>query len=451
MNNSAIVCQVSNPDIEMSAASGVQEATPTGWLGAIRGGVRRNRWAVADQVLVSGMNFLTTAMLARMLGVYRFGVFSIFYTVLLYLSTFQLALIASPMLTLGPQIKDPEQRQSYLRGMGGYQRLFALACTVATILFALCDKLVPPRYRIPGSLVPAYVVTVLCYQLQDWYRRYCYAGDRARKAFSNDAISYGGQVAALCGLCWGHAMGVSSAYYAVGLTSLAAYAVGYCRDDIGAGWREICNAFSRSWDFGRSLLVASQSQWLGTYGLYLVVAAVAGVEAASGIRAAMAMVGPTAVLFRFIDNVVPVRAARTFTLGGERALMRYLRRTTLILVIVVGAPLTVLSLFAKETLSLVFGIGYARYASLVAWQAGYVFLLFAYTGLVYYHRTICNTRLLARSALVVAAVSLGGCVPLTRMFGAAGGMAALVAGQVLYLPLLALPMMRTRKQALTAR
>ena len=39
----------------------------------------RNQWLMADQALVSGMNFLTTATLARMLGVHNFGVFSVFY------------------------------------------------------------------------------------------------------------------------------------------------------------------------------------------------------------------------------------------------------------------------------------------------------------------------------------------------------------------------------------
>ena len=75
----------------------------------------RNQWLVGDQALVSAMNFLTSAVLTRMLGVHDFGVFSVFYIILQYLNSIQLALIVSPMMTLAPQITDESERAVFLK------------------------------------------------------------------------------------------------------------------------------------------------------------------------------------------------------------------------------------------------------------------------------------------------------------------------------------------------
>ena len=58
-----------------------------------------------------------------MLGVHEFGVFSVFYIILQYLNSIQLALIVSPMMTLAPQITGKSERAVFLKGMGGYQYL----------------------------------------------------------------------------------------------------------------------------------------------------------------------------------------------------------------------------------------------------------------------------------------------------------------------------------------
>ena len=97
----------------------------------------RNQWLVGDQALVSAMNFLTSAVLARMLGVHEFGVFSVFYIILQYLNSIQLALIVSPMMTLAPQITDESERAIFLKGMGGYQYAFSAAGFALTLLLAL--------------------------------------------------------------------------------------------------------------------------------------------------------------------------------------------------------------------------------------------------------------------------------------------------------------------------
>jgi O-antigen/teichoic acid export membrane protein len=421
-----------------------------GWRASLRGRWDRNRWLLADQALVSGMNFLTTALLARMLGIRNFGLFSVFYILLQYLNSIQLALIVAPMMTQAPQMQDGAEQQSFLRGMAGYQYLFSLGCGVVAALVAVLEVLHLVPWRMAPDVFPPFILTILCFQAQDWFRRYCYAQNRGLTVFWNDLISYLGQVAAF-GILWRlHRMNVDTAYYAIAATSFIAFSVGLAREDIKPAWHEVKAAVRHAWAMGRSLLVASQSQWLGSQGILLIVAAIAGVSATGGIRAAMTLMGPVNVLLQLLENVIPVRAGRIFAAGGERQLTAYLRRITIALLAAVGTPILLAAIFAKPIMSAVFGKEYGVYAILVVWQGIYFWLGLINRQLMYYHRTVNNTAALARTAIIVAAVSLSICLPLTWRYGATGGMLALDFGMLLNVVILRRDMIIHRRRTIPA-
>ncbi len=393
--------------------------------------LERNGWLLSDQVLVSGFNFLTTAVLARWLGIHAFGVYSVFYIVLFYLNSIQLSLIASPMMTLAPQLEGASERPVFLRGMGTCQYLFSAACCGAVLLLPAAEKLHLLRVRIESGTLIAFILTILCFQAQDWLRRFWYTGECGKKVFFNDVISYAGQIVILAVLWLAHAVTVTSAFYAIALTSLAAFVAGARKEDVWGTLEEAWRAARKSWPMGRSLVVANQFQWLGSQGILLIVAFMVGVNAASGMRAAITLVGPVNILYQLLDNVIPVRAARAFQSGGRAGLSRYLRRSGGMLAALVAIILLPLAIFARPAMALVFGGSFAPYAHLLAWQAAYTMLALVYRGLQYYHRTMGTVSILAHSAMVVSVVSVTACVLLSRHYGATGGMAALVIGQAL--------------------
>lgn len=377
------------------------------------------------------MNFLTSALLARMLGVHAFGAFSVLYILLLYLNSIQLALIVAPMMTLAPQITNEPQRRIFLKAMGGYQYLFSAMCCALALLLQAAQSLHLTRFKIaPGVLVP-FALTILFFQTQDWMRRFWYVEERGKAVFFNDVISYIGQVVVLLILWKMRAATVTSAYYAIALTSLAAFAIGAKGEGVWASFLQIKAAVKETLSFGRSLLAASQFQWVGSQGILIIVAAISGLSAAGGIRAVMALLGPVNVLYQLLDNVIPVRAARAFAASGRTGLLAYLRRVGVFLAVLAGIPVLVIALAAKPIMGIAFGKAFEGFAHLVLWQAAYVLLALAYKGLQYYHRTMGSVAVLARSALVVSIVSVGSCIVLARQYGATGGMIALVIGQIL--------------------
>ena len=51
--------------------------------------LRREAWALGDQALVSGMNFMTNVLLARLLGMKEFGIFTLAWMAVLFFNSLQ--------------------------------------------------------------------------------------------------------------------------------------------------------------------------------------------------------------------------------------------------------------------------------------------------------------------------------------------------------------------------
>src|SRR5689334_17508749 len=77
-------------------------------------GSSRSFWALADQVLISGTNFVTMILVARGLSKDAFGDFSLVYCGLLFANLLQTGLITQPHNVLGAT-RFGQGRRSYVR------------------------------------------------------------------------------------------------------------------------------------------------------------------------------------------------------------------------------------------------------------------------------------------------------------------------------------------------
>lgn len=391
---------------------------------------RRNGWLLADQILVSGFNFITSAMLARMFGIHEYGIFSVFYALLLYISCIQAAAISSPMLSLAPQVTDRGQQEAFLRGVAGVQYVFSTACALIFCLVSGLNSLHLLPKHFDSSITIPYAAAIVCYQLQDWLRRRFYVNLTGKYIFWTDCLSYCGQVVVFAVAYKTVGLNLNGAYYAIAFTSLAAFVVGATLADVSTSVHEIKSAAQSLWKLGKGLLIASQFQWLGSQGVLLVVAAEVGMNATAGVRAIVTLVGPLNVVYQLLDNVVPVRTAKIYAERGRDAAVHYLRRASLVIGVLVGVPIATLILFAGPLLGLIFGRAFVVYAPLVLWQGIYVWFALFLRSLQYYHRTFGSTETLARTSMVVSIFALGMALVLVRHHGALGVMIALAAGQI---------------------
>lgn len=368
---------------------------------------RQLSWVVADQALVSAMNFLTAVALVRLLGLRSYGSYVTLYAIVLYFYAVSMSLISSPMFSLVPQC-DPAERRRLLGGILWLQ--CGLACGSGLVVLGageLCGQW-QPTWPLHGNLLPLAVATSGL-QLQDWLRRYFFLVEKPAYALQNDAVSSIGQVAAILLLFARHRLTVGSTLLAVGATSLLAFLMGLRQMEAVPLPEALGEATRKLWRASRDLFFASQAQWAGSQGLLLIGAGLLGSGAAGVIRASQTLLGPLGVFFQMFENVIPAHAARCYRNAGTVGLLRFLRTSVLLGTAGLLIVSALIAVFSQKLLILLYGPALAPFYPVVLAQLVYLALSYWWYHALYLHRTLQSTVYIAQANLLAcgAALSVG--------------------------------------------
>jgi O-antigen/teichoic acid export membrane protein len=388
---------------------------------------RRNQ-TIADQIIVSGSNFATGIILVRGLGLEQFGVFTVAYALLLLANSIQLSFICSPMITLAALSEDGAARTRYLRGMFGVQLRFCAIATVATAIVSGVFLWIKPQFG-GVRLLPAFLLSVVFYLMQDWLRRYYFAAGKSQHSVWNDVVSYIGQTILLLGLWFTHRLTVNTAFWSIAVTSAAALVMGLAIERIGYSREEMRESWRRSKGLSRDLAVANQVQWVVYQGAMLIGAAVLGAEAAGSVRATQNVVGPVNVAYQAMENIVPLKAGEEMRRGGIQQVEKFLLRFGSQGFVMLAALFLCIGLFSRSFLSFFYGHKVAVYGGVLDLQLVYFLLFWPLRQYSYLFRTINRTSALLNSSVFAALTSLALIYPCVRAFQAMGIMVAAVAGQ----------------------
>ncbi len=348
-------------------------------------------WVLADQVMVSGLNFLTSVLLGRFLGVEGYGQFVLLYAVLVYVNIIQFALIIAPMMSIAPQASSDVERTNYFKGIISLQLLFSFLLSLIVFVFGSGIEKLFPSWNIGDSILPL-ALSILFFQLQDWLRRYYFICSKGKAVFINDLVSYGGQIALLFVFYRFGQLNLANAFWAIAVSSAIAFLAGALVENIQPVWAYASPTFKQSWESGRDLLFAGQINWVGSQGILLFGASILGAKAAGGIRAAQNIVGAFNILFQAMENIVPIRAAQHYGKKQLTGLTDYLKKVSLIGGLLLAVPCIAIALFSKELIELVYGKEYKVFSMLIVLQSLATIIGFFRIQFYYFFRSIGYTK-----------------------------------------------------------
>ncbi len=118
----------------------------------------RTPLVLADQGFVSGVNFLSTLLLARFLGIEEFGRFTLAWMVVLFANSLQNAAIIQPMLSIGPKHAEAEA-PAYYGAVIVQQAVVAAFAFGAVLIGAQASALALPDW---GSAASAFRLPLPC-------------------------------------------------------------------------------------------------------------------------------------------------------------------------------------------------------------------------------------------------------------------------------------------------
>lgn len=412
----------------MSAKGTLRERIRNGFLRQLLG---REIWALSDQAVVSGTNFLTNVMLARFMGLREFGVFALAWMSVMFVNSLQYALIMAPMMSVGPK-QEEKNRPSYFGAVVFQELVLVSFCFVLVFAALKVSSNYFPHADLQRLALPL-AVSAFAYQMQDFIRRYFFATRQSRYALVNDALSYLTQLPILFLLHRAGDLNSATALWVMAGTSIFGMVAGwFWVEPIEFKWEWIRAISRRHWRISRWLGASALLQW--TSGNLFVIAAPVyyGAAAAGVLRASQNLMGVTHIWFQGLQNVVPVETARRLREGGVHSMLSYIRS-----ILVRWGGLTLLFAIAMAVapgfwLRLTYGPEIVQY--------GYILRLFA----LYYVLSFIGSQLCAGLAaleftvpifwsyLTMTAFAFAFALPLAKWLGLTGTMLGLVGTQILF-------------------
>ena len=378
-------------------------------------------WALMDQGVISGVNFITGILLARFLGIVEFGVFTIAWLVIEFLQSMQYSLIIAPMMSIAPK-QSEDERPVYMGAVIVHQLFFSVAAFAVLILSMLTIGFFVPDWEFLNLMWPLAIAVIIC-PLQNYARRYLFVIGRSGAAFFVDVVRYGGQLAVLGVLFLNVKMGAGLTLWAVsGCAAIAALLSLRFLGDIEWKVSAVRESLPRQWAFSKWLLSSEVMRW-ATGNLFMIASgAMIGAAAVGAIKGAANLVAICHIITHGLSNIVPVSAARKFGAGGRAALVAYLKRFTAFGGLAIGTILLVAAAAPNLWLELIYGADYAGYGYLVQWWAVVYFLAFLTLPPMFGLRAMERTKSIFWAQLAGAGVSVVLIYPLITAFGIVGVM-----------------------------
>ncbi|KJS42813.1 MAG: hypothetical protein VR70_03645 [Rhodospirillaceae bacterium BRH_c57] len=400
-------------------------------------------WSLADQAVVSGVNFLTGLMLARFLGMAEFGRYSLAWMIVLFANSIQIALVLEPMMSIGPKQPADTQR-AYYTALAVQQVALSLVMAGLIAGGVWLAGIHMPGWRTDGLALPLACV-VVTFQLQEFLRRYFFCIGRPRLAMMSDTLRYFGQIALLVSLVVVVMAAGDPAFRVTSITALWAIAAA------GAGatvisafffvrprfeWDILCSSMGRHWQSSKWLLPSNIIYWFSGHFFIIAAGFFLGAAAVGALRAAHNLIAITHILFQAWENIVPARAARLYHSQGAHALSEFLKRVALNGGLVTAAIIVAVNVRPGALLGMVFGQEYAEYGHLLLYYGvSYMFLFFSLplkAGL----RAVENTKLIFMAHLAVTVFTLATFHPLVTTFGLEGAITGILGTMVILVTVL---------------
>lgn len=391
--------------------------------------MRKGMFSIFDQAVVSGANFLTLVIIARSCSQAEVGIYSLAWTIIIFMAAAQANLISIPYTMYCHQ-----REGSSLAEYGGsaiiHQLVLSVTATVCFIGLAILLSLgVGPSGLRSSVWVLSGVIPFIL--LRDFARRFLFAHLAQETATVMDVAVTTLQVASLLALWWLGLLSPAAVYGVMGAACAAAAAgwwflrkqpVSFSRQAIVRDWRQ-------NWSFGRWALTG-QMTGLAFYALPWLLAIVHGEAETGKLAVCTTLVGLSNLFVMGLNNFLMPKAAQAFARDGARALGDVLRKASIASASVLGILCVGVFLVGDLVARIVFGPMYADTGTLLTVLALAALAnslgQTAAAGLWTLDRPAANFA----ADLVQVSVTLGTAIWLVFSLGALGVAIAIVAGRV---------------------
>ncbi len=331
--------------------------------------LRLGAFAITDQALISGSNFVLSVLLARWLAPADFGMYAICFAIYLLVLSFYQAVILEPMCVFGPaEYKDEMPR--YLAALVRLHALLSAVMAGVLLAAALVAHVVASSGGLGGALLGLAVACPLMFLF--WLVRtaayVCLdAHAAARAALLYVVVLFGGLAAFR--LLIPVSTGLAFVLMGAGSAVVAARLLRQLRPDWHAARLPVLRVWSEHWHFGRWELSKVIFDWIGENVSYAVVGSVLGLTQAAMLKALTTLFLPLSHSLTALRRIVLPYLARVSNRTGGSAVRGPVRSVLLLYTGNAAVYGLILSLVASPLSHLLYAGKYQGLVTLVPWYA----------------------------------------------------------------------------------
>ena len=389
---------------------------------------RQGGWALADQILSSATNFVTSLVVARLLAPAAFGSFALATAAWITVVGLSRAVFVQPYVVEASRDDEGADWAQVTRHASGT----VLVCgAVGGVVLAVVGVVLGARTPTGSAFLILSILTPFLL-LQDFWRFAAFSRRAARTAAANDALWAVVQVGCLALILPGHRTpGVAMGCWGAGAAAGAAFGMFQFR---------LVPSFSRA-AYGWARRIVKVGRWFGlANGFYaagtqlvaIIVAAGAGSAGLGGLRGVQTLLGPGQLVAQSADAVSLPAASRRYRAGGNEALTAFAVRYGIILTAVLGGYGLILTAGGSSLLRLTLGPSFAKYDTLILpLSLGMVATAWSLSGGVALRSTLAG-RQLAQGEALGACAKIGLVALLVALYGVQGAAWGVFVGSAMH-------------------
>ncbi len=328
--------------------------------------IQKGGFAILDQGLFAGTNFLLNVLLARWLEPAEYGAFAIAYSAFVFLGTFHTAVLTEPMLIFGAG-KYAENFPQYLAlllyGHWSVTGMMALLVGVVALLCWLCSAVAL------AQVLAALAFALPCILLQWLVRRAFYVRFQPQWSAIGGVLYLVLVLVCIQGMYWMHCLSPASALATMGFASLvvglALTVLLRSQGGCTAPWPAPHMVLADHWRYGKWASVTTASTWVSREIYYPLLPVWAGLEGTAAVRALMNLVMPLLHTNAAIAILLIPRGVAAFKAEGKAGLDRCLWLAFVLLATGAALYWGVLLVYRHTLLLWLYGGRYSEYTELL--------------------------------------------------------------------------------------
>lgn len=332
--------------------------------------VGKGSFALLDQGLISGSNFLLSILLARWLSAAQYGAYALAFSIFLLLGSVHDSLVSEPMTVLGPS-SHAGHRSEYLGAVLKMEVIVGLVFAAALgISAAVVHHLGGPS--VFASALAGLTFSAPCVLLM-WVARYAFYVQQSSGSAALGGLLYGALVLTGTSLVFRHGLlSPFTAFIAIALGAMASAVLMLTRLKpvlVGGRGPSLGEVWNEHWRYGRWVLGTAAIKWIPDNILYGLTGSLLGMGKVGGLRALLNLSLPALQAASSLSNLIQPYIAGIY---GKRGQAGTRTPVNWVMLLYMGGGFVYfafLTVWSGPILRLLYGGKFMEYSFLVPWVA----------------------------------------------------------------------------------